>query len=264
VTTVLTILGCGTSGGVPRVGQGWGQCDPANPRNRRRRCSVMIERVSSAGVTRVLIDTSPDLREQLLGHDVTALDAVVMTHEHADHTHGIDDLRPLVFHTRRRIPLHADPHTAGSLRQRFDYCFATAPGSDYAPILDLKLFDVAAPIVIDGSGGAVALTPIRVPHGKTDALGFRIGDLVYTPDLNGLYPETMALFDGLAVWIVDAMRITPHPTHFSLSDALTWIDRLKPKRAVLTNLHSDLDYDAVAAMTPAHVEPAYDGMRIAL
>ncbi len=260
----LTILGCGSSGGVPRVGQGWGACDSANPRNRRRRCSVLIERASDAGVTRVLVDTSPDLRDQLLDADVKHLDGVVMTHDHADHTHGLDDLRALVIHMRRRIDIHADETTAATLRFRFRYCFESEIGSDYPPILNLHVFGAGRPLTISGPGGAIEMSPFRVRHGKTDALGLRIGNLAYTPDLNDVYPESLPFLDGLDMWIVDALRITPHPTHFSLSDALAWIARMQPKRAVLTNLHTDLDYDAVAKATPDHVEPAFDGMRIAL
>ncbi|WP_342362542.1 MBL fold metallo-hydrolase [Terrarubrum flagellatum] len=260
----LIILGCGSSGGVPRVGQGWGACNPDNPRNRRRRCSALLEKQSAEGVTRVLIDTTPDLRDQLLEAEVKSLDAVVMTHDHADHTHGIDDLRPLVMHLRRRIDVHADEPTAVSLRERFNYCFQSAPGSDYPPILNLIDLDREKPVVIEGMGGSLKLAPIRVRHGRTDALGFRINGLAYTPDLNDIYPESLPLLSDLDVWIVDALRISPHPTHFSLEEALSWIERLKPKRAILTNLHTDLDYDHLASMTPADVEPAFDGMRIVM
>ena len=262
MTTTLTILGCGSSGGVPRVGQGWGACDPDNPRNRRRRCSVLIERSSDAGATRILIDTSPDLRDQLLDAKVSSLDAAILTHDHADHTHGIDDLRPLVMHLRRRIDVYADEATKASLLGRFRYCFEASPGSDYPPILNLHDIDVETSLTIDGAGGAITLTPIRVKHGNTDALGFRIGDLAYTPDLNDIYPDALPLLNDLSIWIIDALRFTPHPTHFSVSDALRWIDRMKPKRAVLTNLHSDLDYASLAAQLPIDIAPAFDGMKI--
>lgn len=262
MTTTLTILGCGSSGGVPRVGQGWGACNPDNPKNRRRRCSILIERESTGGVTRILIDTSPDLREQLLDANVKALNAVVLSHDHADHTHGVDDLRPLVIHMRRRIDVYADETTKASMLSRFGYCFEAPPGSDYPPILNMKEFRRDAPLTIEGAGGAVTLSPIRVHHGRTDALGFRIGDVAYTPDVSDIYPEALPLLENLDLWMVDALRITPHPTHFSLSEALDWIARLKPKRAILTNLHSDLDYDAVTSSVPANVALAYDGLRI--
>jgi phosphoribosyl 1,2-cyclic phosphate phosphodiesterase len=260
----LTILGCGSSGGVPRVGQGWGACNPENPRNRRRRCSALIERVSGDGVTRVLVDTSPDLRDQLLDVGAPRLDGVIMTHDHADHTHGLDDLRPLVMHMRQRIDIHADALTAETLQYRFRYCFQSLEGSDYPPILNLRVFDPGGTLTIEGAGGAITVAPFLVRHGKTDALGLRINGLAYTPDLNDIYAESLPLLEDLDVWIVDALRITPHPTHFSLSEALAWIDRIRPRRAVLTNLHTDLDYDALTATTPSHVEPAFDGMRIAL
>ncbi|MBN9063887.1 MAG: MBL fold metallo-hydrolase [Rhizobiales bacterium] len=261
--TTATILGCGSSGGVPRVGQGWGACDPANPKNRRRRCSILIERESAEGATRVLIDTSPDLREQLLDANVSALDAVIYTHDHADHTHGVDDLRPLVIHMRRRIDVYADAATKDSLLGRFRYCFEAPPGSDYPPILNLRAMSVEEPLTIEGAGGTATFTPFRVRHGSTDALGLRIGGLAYTPDVNDLYPESIAALSDLDLWIVDALRPTPHPSHFSLSDALGWIERIKPKRALLTNLHCDLDYAQLAASLPAHVTPAHDGLRIA-
>ena len=263
MSLVLTILGCGSSGGVPRVGQGWGACDPNNPRNRRRRCSILIERGSGPQMTRVLVDASPDLRDQLLDARTSRLDSVVLTHDHADHTHGIDDLRPLVIHMRQRIDVHADAQTSAALFNRFGYCFQSEPGSDYPPILNLRTFNINEVLTIDGAGGEVSLTAFRVQHGQTDALGLRINDVAYTPDLNDVYPESIPHLKDLDLWIVDALRITPHPTHFSLSDALQWIERMAPKRAILTNLHTDLDYDAVAAATPDHVEPAYDGMRIA-
>lgn len=263
MTRTATILGCGSSGGVPRVGQGWGACDPADPKNRRRRCSILIERETPQGATRVLVDTSPDLREQLLGANVAALDAVILTHDHADHTHGVDDLRPLVIHMRRRIDIYADEPTRTSMLERFRYCFEAPPGSDYPPILNLKSMRADAPLAIEGAGGAVTFTPFRVRHGSTDALGLRIGGLAYTPDASDIYPESIPALSDLDLWIVDALRPAPHPSHFSLSDALGWIERLKPKRAVLTNLHSDLDYATLAASLPAHVTPAHDGLRIA-
>ncbi|MGL4325615.1 MAG: MBL fold metallo-hydrolase [Beijerinckiaceae bacterium] len=264
MSTTLTILGCGSSGGVPRVGQGWGACDPAEPKNRRRRCSVLVERVGEGGTTTLLVDTSPDLREQLIGANVTRLDGVLMTHDHADHTHGIDDLRPLVIMQRKRITIHADSVTTETMISRFGYCFAAPAGSDYPPILDLSLLEPLVPMSVDGPGGAIAVLPIRLRHGKTDALGLRIGNTAYTPDLNDIYPESIAALSDLDLWIVDALRPTPHPTHFSLQEALQWIDRLKPKRAILTNLHTDLDYGLLVRSLPPHIVPAFDGMTVAL
>jgi phosphoribosyl 1,2-cyclic phosphate phosphodiesterase len=258
----VTILGCGSSGGVPRVGSGWGACRPDNPRNRRRRCSILVARQGLEGETSVLVDTSPDLREQLLDADVRCLDAVLYTHEHADHTHGIDDLRPLVIHQRRRMPVYMDETTSRFVRARFDYCFVTPPGSDYPPILDEKRLNVGAVTEIDGLGGPVRALPFAMEHGTIQALGFRFGGIAYASDVNVMPPESEALLHDLDVLIVDALRYTPHPSHFSVADALTLIERVRPRRAVLTNLHTDLDYEALARELPAHVVPAFDGMVI--
>jgi phosphoribosyl 1,2-cyclic phosphate phosphodiesterase len=259
---VVTILGCGSSGGVPRVAQGWGRCDPAEPRNRRRRCSILVEREGASGITRVLVDTAPDLREQLIEAEVKALDAVVFTHEHADHTHGIDDLRPLVIANRRRIPVHADERTLSLLHARFGYCFATPTGSDYPPILTDHLVRCGEPLTIAGAGGPIRFETFRLEHGNIDVLGLRIDGFAYTPDVSTIPQESLASLEGLDCWLIDALRDTPHPTHFSLSEALAWIARMHPRRAVLTNLHTDLDYGRLARELPAGIEPAYDGMRI--
>ena len=259
---VVTILGCGSSGGVPRVAQGWGKCDPAEPRNHRRRCSILVEREGPGGITRVLVDTSPDLREQLIDAGVKALDAVVYTHEHADHTHGIDDLRPLVIAHRRRVPVYADSTTMGMLTSRFGYCFATPQGSDYPPILTGHLIEQDKPFEIDGAGGPIRFQPFPLVHGNIEALGFRIDGFAYTPDVSAIPEASVAHLGALDCWVIDALRETPHPTHFSLSEALDWIDRQKPRQAVLTNLHTDLDYAKLSADMPPHIRPAYDGMRI--
>jgi phosphoribosyl 1,2-cyclic phosphate phosphodiesterase len=260
----FTILGCGSSGGVPRVGSGWGACDPNNPRNRRRRCSILVERIGPNGTTSVLVDTSPDLREQLLDAGVTRLDAVLFTHEHADHTHGIDDLRPLVIHMRRRIAVHADHTTGELLRLRFGYCFDTPVGSDYPPILIEHRIKPGAAVEIDGPGGVLSGMPFRLIHGAGQALGFRFGGLAYASDVSAMPAESLAELRDLDALVIDALRYTPHPTHFSVAEALALIEQLKPRRAVLTNLHTDIDYAALAGEVPDHVEPAYDGMRIEL
>ena len=262
MTLSFTILGCGSSAGVPRPALGWGACDPNNPKNRRRRTSLLVERQNNDGTTRVLIDTSPDLREQLLDAEVDWLDAVLISHEHADHTHGIDDLRSLAIHRRRRVDVYLDAATAKVVTARFGYCFVTPPGSEYPPILTEHRVEPGREIVIDGAGGTIETLPFVQEHGDVVSLGFRFGRLAYSCDLKRLPPESLAVLAGIDVWIVDALRDAPHPSHFSLSEALDWIDRIKPRRAVLTNLHSDLDYVALQARLPAHVEPAYDGMRI--
>jgi phosphoribosyl 1,2-cyclic phosphate phosphodiesterase len=256
----LTILGCGSSAGVPRIGGHWGACDPANPKNRRRRCSLLVERNGPGGVTRVLIDTTPDLRQQLLDAGVGEVQAVLYTHDHADHTNGIDELRSIALNMRQRVPVWADQRTGETLQTRFSYCFYRAPGSDYPPILELNRLMPGQAVEIDGPGGAVAVLPFEVRHGQIDALGFRVGDVAYTPDLNAIPDESLAALADLDVWIIDALRRSPHPSHFTLAESLGWIARLAPKRAVLTNMHIDLDYDTLASELPPHVTPAHDGL----
>ena len=263
MTLTFTILGCGSSGGVPRPALGWGACDPNNPKNRRRRCSLLVERRNDGGGrTSILVDTSPDLREQLLDADVSWLDAVFYTHEHADHTHGIDDLRPLFLHRRRRIDVFLDETTASLMHGRFDYCFRTPPGGAYPPILTEHRLVPGRLVEITGEGGTIAALPLLQDHGDIPALGFRFGNVAYSADLNGLPAATISALAGLDLWIVDALRYTPHPSHFSVSDALSWIERIKPKRAILTNLHADLDYDRLRAELPPNIQPAFDGLQI--
>jgi len=263
MTLAVTILGCGSSGGVPRPALGWGACDPKNPKNRRRRCSLLVERRSrEGGSTRVLVDTSPDLREQLIDADVDWLDAVLFTHEHADHTHGIDDLRGLVLHRRRRIDAYLDEPTSRVIASRFGYCFASPPGSSYPPILNEHRLSPGVAVTIEGEGGPISVLPFLQDHGDIASLGFRFGGLAYSTDLVGLPDASVAALAGLDIWIVDALRYLPHPSHFSLDQTLAWIERIKPKHAILTNMHSDLDYAELKSKLPPCVEPAYDGMRI--
>ena len=263
MTLTFTILGCGSSGGVPRPGLGWGDCDPKNSKNRRRRTSFLIERRNSTGgVTRVLIDTSPDLREQLLDAEVTWLDGVLYTHAHADHTHGIDDLRALVLYKRRRVDIYADSITSELLHARFGYCFSTPPGSEYPPILNEHRLSAGRPVTIEGEGGPIVAQPYLQTHGDISTLGFRFGSVAYSCDLSDLPTESVQGLSGLDVWILDALRYRPHPSHLSLSEALDWVSRIKPKRAILTNLHADLDYDILRHELPPNIEPAFDGMLI--
>ncbi len=264
MTLRVTILGCGSSAGVPRVGVGWGACDPNNPRNRRRRCSILVERFGPGGVTRVLVDTGPDLRDQLLGCDVRHLDAVLITHDHADHTHGIDDLRPLVIAMRRRMPVYMDAVTSEVMMARFGYCFRQPPGSDYPPILDERRIEAGADVTVEGAGGPVTGRPFRMIHGGTEALGFRFGGLAYAPDVSRMPEESLAELQDLDVLVIDALRYTPHPSHFSVSEALALIEAVRPQRAILTNLHTDLDYETLRREVPAGVEPAFDGLQIEL
>jgi len=260
----FTILGCGSSGGVPRPALGWGDCDPNNPKNRRRRTSLLVEQRSAAGTTRVLVDTSPDLREQLLEAAVDWLDAVLVTHEHADHTHGIDDLRGLFLAHHRRVPIYLDERTSQAMRVRFAYCFASRPGSDYPPIVEEHPLVEGQTVTVGGNGGPISALPFLQLHGDITSLGFRFCALAYSCDLNGLPAESVTRLAGLDVWILDALRYRTHPSHLSLDESLAWIERLRPRRAILTNLHSDLDYETLRARLPPHVEPAFDGLSVEL
>ena len=246
--------------GVPRPALGWGACDPNNPKNRRRRTSLLVERGAGNRRTQVLVDTSPDLREQLLDAGVDWVDGVLMTHEHADHCHGIDDLRALFVKKRRRVDMYLSEPASKVVRYRFQYCFETPPGSEYPPIVTERRLIPGEEVTIQGEGGSITALPVIQQHGDIVSLGFRFGGFGYSCDLSGMPAQSAAALEGLDVWVVDALRYTPHPSHFSLADALAWIERLKPRRAILTNLHSDLDYEVLRRQLPTHVEPAYDGM----
>jgi phosphoribosyl 1,2-cyclic phosphate phosphodiesterase len=231
-----------------------------NAKNRRRRCSMLVERQSGEGVTRVLIDTSPDMRDQLLDAGIGTLDAVVYTHSHADHVHGIDDLRQIVFNLRQRLPVWADAPTQEALLSRFAYAFVQPAGSPYPPILDLRTID--GPFEITGAGGPIGFQPFEVDHGSMAALGFRVGGLAYLPDAVAIPEEAWAHLQGLDCWVVDALRRKPHPTHAHLALTLEWIGRARPAQAVITNMHLDMDYDTLTAELPPHIRPAFDGMVI--
>lgn len=254
----VTMLGCGPSWGVPRIGGEWGACDPQNPRNRRRRCSVMVEE----GGTRLLVDTSPDLREQLLDAGVSALDAVLLTHAHADHLHGIDDLRTVNRLMARAIPLYADTATMAEVVQRFGYIFAPinpqARASFYKPALERRIID--GPFEAAG----IAVTPFAQGHGFSTTLGFRFGGFAYSTDVIELDDAAFAALDGVEFWIVDCIRREPHVTHSHLEKTLAWIARVKPRRAVLTHMDESLDYATLCAELPSGVEPGYDGLTIEL
>jgi len=261
----FTILGCGSSGGVPRIGNRWGACDPDEPRNRRRRCSLLVQRINERGeLTTVLIDTSPDMRMQLLDADVGWLDAVVFTHEHADHIHGIDDLRVVALNGGARVQTWADERTAARLRAGFGYCFEQAPGSDYPSICDLNIIEPTKSVRINGAGGPIELQPFEQIHGSIRSLGFRIGGLAYSSDLNDLPNESLSALDDLDVGIVDALRHTTHPSHLSLNETLAWIEKVNPRLSYLTNMHIDLDYATLRDTLPANVKPAHDGLVIEL
>ncbi|KJS25207.1 MAG: PhnP [Hyphomonadaceae bacterium BRH_c29] len=258
--TRCTLLGTGSSGGVPRVGGDWGVCDPTEPKNRRRRCCVLIEKESDdGGLTSVLIDTSPDLRGQLLDAGVTHLDGLVYTHEHADQVHGIDDIRPLVIRRRAALPVFMNAATREILTRRFDYCFEGKGG--YPPILEVQPdIEPGKPFSISGAGGALELLPFDMEHGRIRCLGFRVGAFAYCNDVSDLPDAAKASLQGLDTLVIDALRYTEHPTHANVAKALDWIGELKPRHAVLTNMHVDLDYTTLKRELPTGIEPGFDGM----
>ncbi len=250
----LTVLGCGTSFGVPRIGNDWGACDPSEPRNRRRRVSIQIEHEG----TRILVDTSPDLREQLLDAGVDGLDAVIWTHDHADHCHGIDDLRA-IFHARGTpVPGFARADTLATLRARFAYAFESKGG--YPAVVD------GAMLPDEMNLGPIGVTAVDQPHGAITSAGLRFEaggrSVGYSTDCNELTDEMAKLFEGLDVWVVDALRRRPHPTHPHLDETLRWVDALRPGRAILTHMDNSMDYRTLLAELPAGVEPGYDGLEV--
>lgn len=230
----------------------WGACDPSNPKNRRRRASVMVEQ----GTTRLLIDTTPDMREQMLSADVRSLDAVFYTHEHADHVHGIDDLRGFFHGAQKKIPVYGDEWTIHTLTQRFNYIFKSLDG--YPAICSAHV--LSGPKII----GDVKMIPFEQGHGGGMSLGYRFGDMAYSTDLDRLPESAFDTLAGVRVWVVDALRYDPHPTHTHLAQTLDWIDRVKPERAILTHMTWDMDYETLRQQLPDGVEPAYDGMEIQL
>ena len=252
----VTILGCGTSSGVPRIGGDWGQCDPTEPRNSRRRVSILVE----TDTARILVDTSPDLRAQLLDAGVGAIDAVIWTHDHADHVHGLDDLRQLYHNRGAPISGYARPETIAVLRQRFGYVFEGADGypatATLSPLPDvLRIGDIMVRVVDQ-------------PHGTITSAGLRFEadrkSIAYATDFNRMTKEMRVLYSGLDLWIVDALRRRPHPTHPHLADVLGWAAELRPGRTLLTHMDNSMDYRALLSELPAGVEPAYDNQVIAL
>jgi phosphoribosyl 1,2-cyclic phosphate phosphodiesterase len=261
---IATVLGCGSSGGVPRIGSQWGACDPKEPRNRRRRCSLLLTGTTPGlpGRTRVLIDTGCDLREQLLDANVKHLDAVLYSHQHADHTHGIDDLRVLAMAGRQRVNVFFSPEAEPRIMAAFGYCFTQPTTSPYPPILNAGRINAGQTLRVEGPGGAMNIKIFAQVHGDIGSLGFRVGGLAYSCDVSDLPDPSVTALEGLDTWIVDALRYDYHPSHFALSDALDWIARIKPKKAYLTNMHIDLDYHTVGNETPDNVVPAHDGLEI--
>lgn len=259
----FTILGCGSSPGVPRITGEWGACDPNNPRNRRLRAALLIEQIGpDGGRTTAVIDTGPDFREQMVRAKVRGIDAVLYTHAHADHLHGIDDLRGFVIENGRRVPIWADTFTMERIRAGFGYCVESPPGSNYPPIVKPMVIHDLQPVVIDGAGGPMIFTPFLQHHGSIHSLGFRIGDFAYCTDVSDFPSESLDRLKDLDVLVIDALQYKFHPSHLSLEQSLDWISRTAPKRAVLTHMHIPLDYETVMRETPEHVEPGYDGLRI--
>lgn len=266
MTLEFRILGCGSSGGVPRLGGpdgagNWGACDPVNPKNRRTRCSLLVRQTGFGGATSVLVDASPDMREQLLAGRIGALDGVLLTHDHADQSHGLDDLRVLALNQKRRLDIWSDRTALDSLKHKFGYCFTQPPGSDYPPILNgHEIAEPFTPFEIPGAGGPVPVLAFGQGHGRIRSLGFRFGPLAYSADVDRLDEAALAALAGVECWVLDALRHTPHPSHANVATALGWIAKIKPRRAILTNMHIDLDYDALRRELPDGVEPAFDGM----
>jgi phosphoribosyl 1,2-cyclic phosphate phosphodiesterase len=252
----VRILGCGTSSGVPRVGNDWGECDPTNPRNRRRRVSILVthERAS------ILIDTGPDLREQLLDANVSAIDAVIWTHDHADHCHGIDDLRQLYHARKRPVTGYARQDALEVIQDRFAYAFDGKSG--YPAVVEGNVLPNHLNI------GGISVQAVDLPHGNILSAGLRFDaggkTIVYTTDFHEL-PEQMAVrIEDADLWIVDALRRRPHPTHPHLSQVLEWVKQIRPKRTLLTHLDNSMDYDTLVRELPPGIEPAYDGQEVLL
>lgn len=252
------ILGCGTSSGVPRIGGDWGQCDPANPRNRRTRASILIE----SDTTRLLVDTSPDMRAQLLDAGLIDIDSVFWTHDHADHCHGLDDLRQIAHHRRQAMAAYAPAQALAQLQSRFAYAFEGREG--YPPIVAATPLGEAMDSVT--RVGDIEVRWVAQPHGDIYSAGYLFSaggnSIAYATDFHEVTPDMIAFFQKADHWIVDALRERPHPTHAHLALTLAAIEQVRPGRAWLTHMDQSMDYDSLCAMLPETIRPAYDGLLI--
>lgn len=272
-TLRITILGCGSSGGVPRVGGDWGVCDPSEPKNKRSRCSILVEKWAGnargddappqSERTMLIVDTSPDLREQLLREEVGRIDALLFTHDHADQSHGIDDMRAIAYRMRKRIPTYMDEHTKAFVFNRFQYCFEMPEGRVHPAILELQpLIKSGDKVEIDGPGGVISTKTLGLSHGPTPSLGFIFDNkAVYTPDVWDIAPDVLSEIERPELWVVDALRYAAHPTHAHVDKTLSWLAKTRTREAVLTNLHIDLDYETLSKETFSNQIVAYDGMK---
>jgi phosphoribosyl 1,2-cyclic phosphate phosphodiesterase len=256
----FVILGCGSSGGVPRADGNWGDCDPNEPKNRRRRCSLLVRRLGQGPQTTVVVDTSPDFREQAVAAGMRRLDHILLTHDHADQTHGLDDVRAFFLNQRSKIPAHMDVATEASLTRKFGYIFEAEGG--YPAICERRRLMPGKVVELDGPSGVIPAEPFQVRHGAIHSLGFRFGPVAYIPDVDDLPKAALAALTGVDILIVDALRHTPHPTHAHLARTLDWIAEIRPRHAVLTNMHIDMDYCRLRQILPEDVEPAWDGMSL--
>ena len=260
--TRITILGCGSSTGVPRVGNEWGACNPAIIENNRSRCSILIEKINVNDITSVIVDTGPDFRSQVNRANIKKIDAVFYTHEHADHTHGIDDLRMYALRDKKRVDVFASAATSENLKQKFGYCFETKSGSGYPPILNLNIIEYGKTYNIEGEGGNLGIMPINQVHGNINSFGYKVDNIVYSSDISEIPYESIQYIKNCKIWIVDALRWQPHPTHFHVDKVLELVTDLNVESAILTNMHIDLDYKQLCEYLPKNIVPAYDGMII--
>ena len=253
----VTILGCGASGGVPLIGCDCAVCRSPNSKNNRTRASVLVEK----GPTKLLIDTSPDLRMQALREGISTVDAILYTHDHADHTHGLDDARSFNFHRKGSLPVYGTRETMDSITQLFQYAFGAPAGPNgvwFKPSLEVQHINEYDEFTV----GSMDILTYFQHHGKGSSTGYRIGNFAYSPDVDNLPERSLQVLEKLDVWLVDCLRYREAPTHAHLEKTLGWIERLKPKLSILTHMAHELDYDRLCSELPAGVVPAYDGMKV--